>query len=333
MIRTSLLTAFLLLTLLTHAQSTLMVAFYNQENLFDTIDDPERNDNEFLPSAKKAWNSDKYAAKLANMARVIASMNNGKGPDVLGMCEVENRAVLQDLIQTGALKGMNYGIVHFESPDERSIDNALIYKKNVFTVTAEAPYRISLSEFNDAKTRDIVMAKLVNRKKQSLIVLVNHFPSRLGGQEASEPKRIAAALVLKHIIDSVAKADAGTPVIAMGDFNDEPTNSSMDSVLQARDNSEAGIFNAMYSLKQKGEGSHMYQKHWTMLDQILITQNAVNCRSPYCYVTQSAAIYKQEWMLETDEKYKGAPLRTFAGNKYLNGYSDHLPVYILLKQK
>ena len=333
MIRTSLLTAFLLLGILTHAQNTLMLAFYNQENLFDTIDDPERNDNEFLPTSKKSWNSEKYTAKLSNMSRVIASMNSGKGPDVLGMCEVENRAVLQDLIGTATLKPMNYGIVHFESPDERSIDNAVLYNKNVFTVVAQAAYRINLSAFNDAKTRDIVMAKLVNKKKQSLIVLVNHFPSRLGGQEASEPKRIAAALVLKHIIDSVAKADPATPIIAMGDFNDEPTNSSMDSVLQAKDSDKAGLYNAMYSLKQKGEGSHMYQKNWTMLDQILITQNAVSCKSSFCYVSQSATIYKQDWMLETDEKYKGAPLRTFAGNKYLNGFSDHLPVYILLKQK
>lgn len=310
-----------------------MLAFYNQENLFDTIDDPRKNDNEFLPTAKKEWNTEKYRNKLNNMARVIASLNNGKGPDVLGMCEVENEAVLQDLTQTEALKAMNYGIVHFESPDERSIDNAVLYRKDIFTLTASAPYRITFTDFPNSKTRDIVMAKLTDNKKQSLIVLVNHFPSRLGGQQESEPKRITAALLLKHIIDSVAKADPKTPVFAIGDFNDEPTDRSLDSVLQAKDNTKSGLYNAMYSLKLKGEGTHMYQKHWTMLDQIIMTNNAVSCTSPFCYVSNSATIYKQDWMLETDEKYKGAPLRTFAGNKYLNGYSDHLPVYIILKKK
>jgi predicted extracellular nuclease len=317
------------------AQKQWMVAFYNQENLFDTIDDPERNDNEFLPKAKNEWNTEKYQNKLSNMAKVIASMNQGKGPDILGLCEVENKTVLQDLVKQPAVAKAKYAFVHFESPDERSIDNALLYQPKKFDLDTAYPIAITFPENPRSKTRDILLVKLTERKsKQHLIVLVNHFPSRLGGQNESEPKRIRAAAILRQVYDSISRVDANAGIVLMGDFNDEPTNTSMANTLQGRPTEEntigTDLFNAMFKLKSQGIGSHYYKGEWSALDQILISNNLLHCRLRVCYKESSASVYKQDWMLETNEKFKGAPLRTFAGKKYLNGFSDHLPVYIML---
>lgn len=318
------------------AQQKLVVAFYNQENLFDTIDDPHKNDNEFLPSGKNEWNTEKYGNKLNNMSKVIASMNEGNGPDILGLCEVENALVLSDLTKQTGLVKMKYGFAHFESPDERSIDNALIYQTKKLTLIQTYPYPVIFTENLNSKTRDILLVKLQERKsKQNIIVLVNHFPSRLGGQLESAPKRNNAAKILRGIYDSIAKADPKTVVVMMGDFNDEPTDESMNKVLGAKGNqaelNTGDIFNAMYSLKEQKQGSHFYRGEWSALDQILMSSNMVNCTGKICYRPSSVSIYKQDWMLETSEKFKGAPLRTFAGKKYLNGYSDHLPVFVILE--
>jgi predicted extracellular nuclease len=317
------------------AQKPWMVAFYNQENLFDTIDDPTRNDNEFLPTAKNEWNTEKYQNKLSNMAKVIGSMNQGKGPDIIGLCEVENKTVLQDLVKQPALAKAKYSFVHFESPDERSIDNALLYQPKKFKLDTAYAIPILFTQNPRSKTRDILLVKLTERKtKQQLIMLVNHFPSRLGGQSESEPKRINAAMILREVYDSIGKADASAGIVIMGDFNDEPNNTSIANILKAKPSEEAttgsDIFNAMFQLKNQGIGSHYYRGEWTALDQIMVSNNLVHCSLKVCYQPASVSVYKQDWMLETTEKFKGSPLRTFAGKKYLNGFSDHLPVYIML---
>lgn len=323
---------------LTHAQKQLFVGFYNQENLFDTLDDPHKNDNEFLPTAKNNWNTEKYTNKLNHMAKVIASINEGKGADVLGMCEVENDAVLTDLTKNAQLKKMSYKYVHFEGPDERSIDNALLYNSKKLTVLASAAYPVIFKENPNSKTRDILTVKLMDKKtKATFIVLVNHFPSRLGGEAESAPKRNNAASILRGIYDSISKVDPTLPVIMLGDFNDYPTNESISKVLNAKGHvnelSSNDLFNAMYELHEQKQGSHFYRGEWGTLDQIMMSNNLVNCTGKVCYKTSSVTIYKQEWMLETEGKYKGSPLRTFVGAKYLNGYSDHLPVYVVLEIK
>jgi predicted extracellular nuclease len=319
------------------AQQKLCVAFYNQENLFDTLDDKHKNDNEFLPTAKKQWDTQKYFNKLNHMATVISSMNDEKGPDVLGMCEVENKAVLEDMAKTDLLKKFKYEVVHFEGPDERSIDNALIFKSGVFKLIQAHAYPIHFADFPNSKTRDILMVRLETKSKAQVVVLVNHFPSRIGGEEASEPKRFAAAQTLRNICDSLLAKNGQENIVIMGDFNDEPTNRSMDSVLRAKANeydlNNGNLFNAMYELKQNGEGSHFYKGHFSMLDQIILSSSLTNCTGKICYEKSSATIYKQPFMVEAEGKYKGAPLRTFVGEKYTNGYSDHLPVFITLVLK
>lgn len=320
------------------AQKQLLVGFYNQENLFDTIDDSHKNDNEFLPSAKNSWNTEKYTNKMNNMAKVIASMNDNKGADVLGMCEVENETVLKDLTANKQLKKMKYGYVHFEGPDERSIDNALIYQTKKLSVVTASNYPVIFKENPNSKTRDILMVKLMDKKsKATFLVLVNHFPSRLGGETESAPKRNNAASVLRGIYDSLSKADPSLPVIMVGDFNDYPTNESIQKILNAKGHVNElianDLFNAMYELHEQKKGSHFYRGEWGTLDQIILSNNLVNCTGKICYKPASVTIYKQEWMLEQEGKYKGSPLRTFAGAKYLNGYSDHLPVYITVEIK
>jgi predicted extracellular nuclease len=320
------------------AQKQLFVAFYNQENFFDTIDDPHKNDNEFLPSAKKEWNTEKYLNKVNHMARVVSSMNDGNGADVIGMCEIENDNVLNNLVADKQLKKNKYQFVHYESPDERSIDNALLFNSKKLKLISSIVYPIHFIENPDSKTRDILVVKLEAKNKEQIIFIVNHFPSRLGGQEASEHKRIHVASVLKHICDSISISNPKQGYVIMGDFNDEPTDKSIDSALAAKGNladvkNANDIFNAMYALKQNGDGSLQYRKKWDMLDQIMMNKPIANCENKVCYKQGSASIYKQDWMLETDEKYKGAPLRTFAGQKYTNGFSDHFPVYLYLELK
>jgi predicted extracellular nuclease len=336
--RLALVLSLLSISAATFAQKKLCIAFYNQENLFDTIDDPHKNDNEFLPTAKKEWNTEKYTTKINHMATVISSMNEGKKPDVLGMCEVENKSVLQDIVLDKQLAKSKYNFVHYESPDDRSIDNALLYKSSQFKFIASAAYKVTFAENPNAKTRDILLVKLQAKNKESIVFLVNHFPSRLGGQQESEIKRFQAAKVLRHIYDSVLQSNPKQAVIIMGDFNDEPIDASIDSVLAAKGNAtelklDNDLFNTMYTLKKNGEGSYLYKKEWNMLDQLMVSKALVDCKTKLCYQAESSSIYKKEWMLETDEKHKGAPLKTFSGNKYLGGFSDHFPVYLYIQLK
>ena len=323
----------LFISTFTFAQKHLYIAFYNQEDLFDTIDDPHKNDNEFLPTAKNNWNTEKYLNKIDHMSTVIKSMNDDKGPDAIGMCEIENDLVLNDMIHSPKLSKMDYGFVHYESPDERSIDNALLYKKSVLKLIESKVYPVTIDTNPNFKTRDILLAKFETKNKSTFIILVNHFPSRLGGQAESEYKRCRAAEVLKHVFDSIKQSSPNQAVMAMGDFNDEPNNRSLDTVLGAKIVPGSSLFNAMYLMKLPGKGSLGYRGNWNMIDQLILNDNIAECKGNICYKAESAGIYNKPWLQETEEKYKGNPKRTFAGQKYLNGYSDHFPVYLLLEVK
>jgi len=331
-----------LLTLAGHpilAQKDAMIAFWNVENLYDTIDDKSTNDEEFLPSARNAWTSQRYNTKLKNTAEVILKMNNGVGPDILGMAEVENRGVLVDLTTKTDLKKQKYGIVHYDSPDKRGIDVALIYKTKSFTVltSTHVPVPLPWGEKDTVAprpTRDILVVRGILNKKDTICILVNHWPSRLGGTEQSDPKRMAAANTLRSICDSLQKLYPGGEIISIGDYNDEPVDRSIQSltrrVLDPMYGQPEQIFeNLMDSIKTSGDGTHYYKKEKSCLDQILVTPNLREKKS--YYVTQ-AFIFKPDWIFA--EVYKGdglSPKRTWAGSRYIGGYSDHLPVYVVLK--
>lgn len=315
-------------------KNKVMVAFYNVENLFDTIHDPNKFDEEFTPEGDRTWGAERYQNKLDNLAKVISSMNGGNGPDVLGLCEVENLSVLKDLVNTAALKNMGYGIVHVESKDQRGIDNALLYKKSVLHKVNFAALNVSLPD-SVPPTRDIMLVQS-EIEGHSIAFIVCHFPSRSEGQAQSEYKRVAAAKVVRYLVDSLLAVDAKDNILILGDFNDEPTDSSMLKVMKAA-NPEikqlASLFNLMYPLKNKGLGSYKYRDDWNMLDQIIVSGGLISELNGLRYVKESAGIFAEEWMKQTEPKYLGSPLRTFGGRKYLAGYSDHFPVYITIEVK
>jgi len=307
------------------------VAFYNVENLFDTLNDPSINDEDFLPQGKLNWNKMRYDIKLNRIAKVVNEIEETNKPDIVGLCEVENKAVLTDLVN---LKSMDrFGIVHFDSPDERGIDVALLYRKKVVKVLNSKPYRVSFPNDPNDRTRDILLASL-KIGKDTLHTLVCHLPSRRGGADKSAESRLTAALVARHIVDSIQKINPMAKIIIMGDMNDEPTDASLLDGLQAKPTPEEAkngkLFNPMAALKAAGEGSYMYNKKYDMIDNMIVSEGLLSGKG-FMYVEKSATIFKPDWIQEQNEKYKGSPWRTYAGSKYLGGYSDHFPVYLKLK--
>ncbi|TNE78765.1 MAG: hypothetical protein EP332_13395 [Bacteroidetes bacterium] len=296
--------------------SSFSLAFYNLENLFDTIDDPAINDEEFLPGSKKEWNSERYNHKLNRLAQVIDSLQPGSN-GILGVCEFENESVLSDLNKR--LNGA-YQIYTVPSPDARGIDVGLLLKGNVEHLELIHKSYVFIDE-PDMRTRNLQISR-VNWNGNMLLVAVCHMPSRRGGQEASAGKRIQVAQQVRGALDSLLKVYPQAYSVVMGDMNDEPSDSSM-QVLKA--SSIQPMLNLMDGIHAAKEGSYLYKGKWDCLDQILIgsAMNKLGSWTPL--------VYKRDWMLEQEGKYAGSPWRTFAGNKYLGGYSDHLPVIVTWK--
>lgn len=315
----------------------LTVAFYNMENLFDTEDDPKINDEEFLPGGANQWNQDRYKRKLANMAKVIAQLGDDDGPEILGMCEVENRKVLEDLIAQPALKKHGYGIIHANSPDQRGIDCALLYKTKRFNPLYQQSYTVPFPENKDLATRDILLVKGVVDKSVDVTFVVNHWPSRREGQEESAWKRERAATTLRTALDSIFKVDRTASLVLMGDFNDEPADKSIAQALKAgKDSVQAQstlLYNCMAPIKAEGRGTLKFKGGWNLFDQIIVSSALLHHKSLLRYTRGSANIYNPEWMRQTDEgDWKDAPKRTFIGKRYVeDGYSDHFPVYISIE--
>lgn len=311
----------------------LTVAHYNVENLFDTINDPAIDDEEFLPEAEKKWNSERYAKKLDQLAEVIASMNAGKGPDFLGLCEVENVGVVADLAAQKRLKKQKYQYVHHDSPDGRGIDVAFMYRKGQLKNVSSRSAFIADPENPNFRTRDILVVNGTLKNGQQAYFLVNHWPSRVGGQEKSQPKRILAARLARTIYDSIKVVHPKASVFILGDLNDEATDVSVYEVLRtdSSQNGNSDLYNPFYQLARKGDGSIVYQKKYQLIDHIIVSSTTLGDQAKVRYVAGSAGVYKPEFIRETNEKYKGNPWRTYAGKNYLGGYSDHFPVYLQIE--
>lgn len=309
------------------------IAFYNVENLFDTERDLSIMDEDFTPGGRYKWDNDKYQKKLNNLAYVISRLGKDKSPEgfaILGVAEVENRKVMEDLIDTGDLSGKNYGIVHEDSPDGRGIDVGLIYNPQIFTVTNHKIYPYTLIGGTPYKTRDILVVS-GTLAGEPVSILVNHWPSRRG--EDSEPLRERAASICKHISDSIYKADPQTGIIIMGDMNDDPEDKSTRIALGAKklesEVQEGGLFNTMWQLHESGLGSLQYRGKWNLFDQIIISQSLLDKgKSKLNFI--EAGIYNEDYLIQQSGNYQGYPLRTFSGNTFLNGYSDHFPTLIYL---
>lgn len=316
---------------------TIGISFYNVENLFDTINNPKTNDQDYTPTGKYKWDSMKYVQKIENLGTVISQLKNGKHPDIFGLCEIENKAVVEDLINVKILKRKKtYDIIHQESKDGRGIDVALVYDQKRFNVVKKEWIEVDLSPFGVSPTRDILYTVL-HDKLDTIHIYVNHWPSRRGGKMQSEGRRIYVAQELYKHYHQLMKNNPHAKVIIMGDFNDEPFDKSikylLDQSLHDSKNGNFALINLFYELSKNGIGTYKFRDRWQMLDQMMVSPEIRNTSSTgYQLIKNSAVVFKKPWLLQTDEKWDGYPLRTYGGRKYLGGYSDHLPISILLEK-
>ena len=323
------------------AQKPYKVVFYNFENLFDTIDDPGVNDTEFTPEGPKKWNAYKYAKKIGNLERVLFDIASADGdfPIVIGVSEVENRSVMEDVIATPKLSKGNYRIVHYDSPDLRGIDVGFYYRPDVFKLEGSAAIPFRMPDMPDFRTRDFV-TMWGTIEDEPFFFLVSHWPSRLGGQAASASKRMAAAEQVRAIVDSVQRADPATKVVVMGDLNDDATDASVVEGLSAKgkikDVKEGDMFNPFIALLKAGYGTLAYRDAWNLFDNIVVSENLATGSTgelkiqPVGKSKFYGGIFRRPYMIQKEGQYKGYPLRTFVGNDFQGGFSDHFPVYIYI---
>lgn len=316
-------------TAMANGQQMVQLGFYNVENLFDTENDSTINDEEFLPEGRNQWTYPRYTKKLDNLARAIVALGDWQPIDVLGLCEVENERVVTDLARHDFLKSANYRVVHRNSPDRRGIDVALLVNSKAFDVIHVELLPVTLAEDTNFRTRSILFAQLVSTKTaDTLCVFVNHWPSRSGGQEQSEPKRIRAAQVLKECTDSLFANNPTAKVVIMGDLNDTPADPSVLNHLGASHDPSSNLVNLMADLP---DGSHRYRGHWSWLDQLIVSRSLLNPTSPD-HLLGKASACRAEFLMEADDRNGGMqPFRTYRGPNYHGGFSDHLPVKAMLE--
>jgi len=314
-------------------RESFMFTFYNVENLFDTINNPLTNDEDFLPEGNYRWSSYRYYDKLQKIAKVIIAVGGWKAPDIVGLCELENRLVLDELLSKTPLKSFNYEIIHKESPDFRGIDVALLYRKKFFRPLFYDFYVINNPEDTAFKTREILYAKGLVNNKDTVHVFVNHWPSRRGGTTQSESNRVLAATVLKSKTDSILNINPLAYIVIVGDFNDEPSDKSITEILQANGDSlnvnNTRLFNLLAYSEKEGKGSYKYKHEWNQIDQIIVSNAFFEKNASLYFYYNSGKVFKEDFLLIDDDKYPDKkPWRTYNGPTYNGGFSDHLPVYL-----
>ncbi|MGG8497381.1 endonuclease/exonuclease/phosphatase family protein [Tenacibaculum sp. TC6] len=307
-------------------RSSLTVGFYNVENLFDTINDPFKNDDEYTPKGRLKWNKGKYRLKIKKITSILSILGKESSihpPALIGLVEVENTNVLEDLTRHRNLINSNYDYIHYDSPDERGIDVALLYNPKLFTVLSSKTVSVELIDTDGSidYTRDILVVKGALHG-DLVYVLVNHWPSRRDGELETRQKRIMAAKQAREIIEEIKLEEKHEPkFIVMGDFNDDPSSESVKNYLVKND-----FFNPMESLHRKNNGTLTYLGEWHLFDQIIVSKNFFSENSSLHFT--GAYIFKKPWMRIYKGKFKGSPFRTYIGPWYEGGFSDHFPVYI-----
>lgn len=319
------------------AQNKIQIAtigFYNVENLFDTIDTPNVLDEEFTVAGSNNWTSKKYWYKQNNLAKVISLLgtdSDKEGVAVLGLAEVENRLVLEDLVKMPQIAQKKYRIVHFDSPDRRGIDVALIYQAGRFKVLDAKTIPIDIYDGLDKIfTREVLYVKgLLDGEEMHF--MINHWPSRRGGEAKTAPWRAAGAKVNKLVVDSLTNIHPDAKIVIMGDLNDNPEDPSITKVLEAKskisDVPDKGLYNTVANYYRRGIGSNAYQDSWSLFDQIIISKGFLE-KKPNFYSFHKAYIFNKQFLRQKKGHFKGYPLRTFSGSEFLGGYSDHFPSYI-----
>ncbi len=314
------------------------VGFYNLENLFDTKNDTLIDDDEFLPTGKKAWTQEKYKEKIANMAAVISQLGKELCPEglsILAVSEIENESVLLDLVEHPLLIKRNYGVVHVDSKDKRGIDVAFIYDKDHFIPESTKAYLVDIKDGDTTSTRytrDVFLLSGTLDGEQ-IHLTANHWPSHSGGEKRGAKNRNKAAAINRAILDSLLVEDPKAKLIVLGDMNDDPNNDSLTKHLRSKKKAKkvesTDIYNPMHALFDKGLGTTAYRDSWSLFDQILLSPAFLDKKGEGIYF-HKAVIYNKKYLLQNKGKYKGYPLRTFNGDVYQGGYSDHLPVYVYL---
>jgi predicted extracellular nuclease len=304
------------------------LAFYNLENLFDTHNDPEKLDDDFTPFGLKRWTPKRYNNKLRKLSTTLSRLGrkSSKQPPVLiGLAEVENKGVIQDLIGKPSLKSHSFEFVHYDSPDERGIDTALLYNPHFFKVTSSEQIRLEVKNTDGMSdtTRDILYVE-GELNGESLHVFVNHWPSRRDGETETAYKRIKAAETIITKMASIGEDESMPNYLIMGDFNDGPGDKSIQTLVNAY-----GLYNPMEALKTEKRGSANYRQSWSLFDQIILSRTFFD-KAPGTHSFAHANIFDDHLLKEWNGRYKGNPFRTYVGTKYLGGFSDHFPVYIQL---
>ena len=307
------------------------VGFYNVENLFDTVDNPKTFDDDFTADGKRNWNTKRYRNKIKKLGSVISQLGKKQSyymPAIVGLVEVENAKVVHDLANSKDLRRHHYGFVHYDSPDDRGIDVALLYNKQLFELLGSEHFPLYLEDEEGKRdyTRDILVV-YGNLNGELVHILVNHWPSRREGAEESEYKRIEAAKLVRTIVEVIETRNYDAKIIIMGDFNDDPTSKSVKDYLVTED-----FYNPMGNLLDRDTvGSLTYQKKWNLFDQIILSRNFLEKKEGKLFF-KHAEVFNKDWLKVSKGKLKGSPFRTFIGPWYQGGFSDHFPVYVFLKK-
>ncbi|MDR2127116.1 MAG: endonuclease/exonuclease/phosphatase family protein [Prevotellaceae bacterium] len=311
------------------------IGFYNVENLFDIYHDEGKNDYEFLPDGSNQWTEERYRKKLENISEVISKLGVKTVPGgaaIVGLSEIENRRVLDDLVAMPLIKDRNYQIVHYEGPDARGVDVALIYQPSIFKLVSSRSVRLTVPRNEGFFTRDqLLVSGIIDN--EMIHIIVNHWPSRSSGEKRTSPLRCAAADLTRSIADSIMQTSPDAKIIVMGDLNDEPVNESILKHLRAkgkRENLAKGeMFNPMYKMYKDGVGSLAYRDAWSLFDNIIVSQSLLgDDKSTFKFY--QAKVFNDSFLVQQSGAFKGYPWRTYAGGAYQGGYADHFPVYIYM---
>ncbi|CAL2087157.1 endonuclease/exonuclease/phosphatase family protein [Tenacibaculum sp. 190524A05c] len=311
-------------------EQLLTIAFYNVENLFDTIDDPFTNDDKYTAKGERKWTHKRYRRKLKKISYVISQIGkkvSKETPVIVGLVEVENTRVLEDLVAQKDLRNHGYRYVHFDSKDERGIDTALLYRAQFFEPVSSKKFQFNFLDEDGTKdhTRDVLLVSgFLN--EELVHIIVNHWPSRREGEEETRPKRIQAAKVVQKAVEEIRSKDSEAKIIIMGDFNDNPDSESIEQHLVTED-----FYNPMLGLQKQGLGTLSFRKEWYLFDQIILSKNFKKKETEHEFL--DVRIFNKRWLKTHKGKFKGSPFRTYIGPWYKGGFSDHFPIYATFLKK
>jgi hypothetical protein len=313
------------------------IGFWNVENLYDTINDRRKDDDDFTPAGQNAWTGTRYWTKIDRLAEVIALLGTEYEDDglaLLGLCEIENKQVLADLVNSPRLKKRGFQFVHIDGPDARGVDPALLYNPGHFKITGAKAFHLKVATDTMYATRDILLVTGL-LTGEPLAVLVNHWPSRRGGERQSRPNRIAAAKLTRKIADSIGQTDPAVKIVIMGDLNDDPTGESVKKHIGTFPDASRPVvsayFNPMEKPYKQGVGTLAWRDSWNLFDQVLLNRAWLQGAPGWRY--RQVIIFDKTFLKTEFGNFSGYPFRTYSGGVYTAGYSDHFPVYIIIERR